>query len=68
VPLLGETENIAKGGICVSSDLAVPANSLLRCELMIAGYPVGIPALLRVRWVENSTETNRYRLGLQFLL
>jgi len=68
VPLLGKAENIAKGGICVISAHAVPTNSLVRCELMLAGSSVGIPSLAQVRWVENSVETNGYRLGLQFLL
>jgi len=66
--LRGEIENIARGGMCILSDQAVPANSLVRCELMLARSAVGIPTLLRVRWFEKAVDKNGFRLGLQFLL
>ena len=66
--LRGEIENIARGGLCVLSDHPVPANSLVRCELMLGGSGVGIPTLLRVQWFEKAGDKNGFRLGLQFLL
>ena len=66
--LRGEIENIARGGICILSDQPVPANSLVRCELMLAGSSVGIPTLLQVRWFQKAIDKTGFRLGLQFLL
>jgi PilZ domain len=66
--LRGEIENIARGGLCAFTDHPVPANSLVRCELMLGGSAVGIPTLLRVRWFEKAADKNGFRLGLQFLL
>ena len=66
--LRGGTENIAKGGICVLSDHPIPANSLVRCELMLDSTSVGIPALLQVRWMEKAADNAGFRIGLQFLV
>jgi hypothetical protein len=66
--LRGEIENIARGGMCILSDQPVPAHSLVRCELLLAGSAVGIPTLLRVRWFEKAIDKSGFRLGLQFLL
>ena len=66
--LRGETQNIARGGMCVLSDRPVPTDSLVRCELMLAGSSVGIPTLLQVRWFQKAIDKTGFRLGLQFLL
>ena len=66
--LLGETENIGIGGVCVLSDGSVPVNAVLRCELGLPGAPIGIPTLMQVRWASEAADKKGFRLGLQFLL
>lgn len=65
---LGETENLAKGGVCVVTDSPFPPSSVLRCELGLAGTSVGVPTLMQVRWVTKAPDKTGFRLGLQFLL
>jgi hypothetical protein len=66
--LLGDTENIARGGLCVISDSPIPSNSVLRCEVVVPGSSVGVPTLMQVRWAEKTVDDRRFRIGLQFLL
>jgi hypothetical protein len=68
VLLEGESENIAKGGVCVRSEHAAPLNSVLHCEFALSGNPVFLATLLKVRWSHKIEGMNQYRLGLQFLL
>jgi hypothetical protein len=65
--LLGETKDIARGGVCVVSDRVIPTNSVLRCEVVVPGSSVGVPTLMQVRWTEG-LDDRRFRIGLQFLL
>jgi hypothetical protein len=65
--LLGETTDIARGGVCVVSDRTIPTNSVLRCEMVIPGSSIGVPTLMQVRWTE-ALDDRRFRIGLQFLL
>jgi len=64
---IGETENLAKGGVCVVTDTPFPASSVLRCELGLAGSSIGVPTLMQVRWATKAADKPGYRLGLQFL-
>jgi hypothetical protein len=66
--ILGNTDNISRGGVCVISDRTIPCNSVLRCEMVVPGSSVGVPTLMQVRWAEKGQDERRYRVGLQFLL
>jgi hypothetical protein len=66
--LEGVSENIGKGGVCVLSDQLPPPNAVLHCEFALSGNPVLLPTLLKVRWSNKVEGTDRYRLGLQFLV
>lgn len=67
--LEGTTDNISRGGICLSTDEFVPVDSVVRCEFALPeNTSVIIPSLLKVRWFEKPEGTNQYKLGLQFLV
>jgi len=66
--LEGVSENIANGGVCVCSDRLAPPDAVLHCEFALAGNPVLLPTLLKVRWSNKVEGKDQYRLGLQFLL
>ena len=40
----------------------------MRCEIFAPHVPVGIPALLQVRWVHENMGGRMYTLGLQFVV
>jgi PilZ domain len=68
VSLQGVTENIGRAGVGVLSDRPLAPNSVLRCEFALAGYPVLIPTLMRVRWSNQAEGKRQCKAGLQFLL
>jgi hypothetical protein len=67
--VLGRVQNVSKGGICLLSHQPIPHSALLRCEVVVAEVPVGIPTLMQVRWTrKQNLQTESYLSGLQFLL
>jgi hypothetical protein len=62
----GETRNISGGGFCALLDQACHDSALLQCEILMAGYPVAIPTLVQVRWVQNNQQ--KCLAGLEFLV
>ena len=63
----GEVQNISNGGFCLLLEKRCEASSLLRCEIVLPGFPVAIPTLAQVRWMQEAPEGN-YVAGVQFLL
>ena len=64
----GEVPNISAGGLCLLTDDKIGVSDALRCEIQIPSLPIGIPALLNVRWLCAEGGRYTYRLGLQFLV
>jgi hypothetical protein len=66
--LRGEISDIGAGGLClVTSEKTEPATAM-RCEIFAPHVPVGIPTLMQVRWVQESTSGRMYTLGMQFVV
>jgi len=65
--ILGRTQNVSQGGVCLLSNRSIPALSLVRCEIEVLRKRVAIPTLMQVAWTQR-TPTGRYKIGLQFLL
>jgi len=66
--LSGLTENVGRGGVCVLVDESLPENSVVRCEISLPDISMNIPTLMRVRWAQRLTGSQKYRAGLQFLI
>ena len=65
--ICGEIPDISAGGLCLLTDDKVEVADALRCEIRVSSLPIGIPALVNVRWTGPSDGPYAYRLGLQFL-
>lgn len=60
---------MSQGGLCVITPRALPAATILRCEIAIAEAPIRISTLMQVRWTEQQKlRQNRFVSGLSFLL
>jgi len=66
--LLGRTENVARGGVCLLGDRSLPSSSILRCELLVPGTSIGVPTLMQVQWARKVQDKRRFRIGLRFLI
>lgn len=69
VPVLsGRIQNLSEGGICLITSKAVEPQSVLRCEIVSEGLPVGVPTLMEVRWAKKQNGgSGVYVCGLQYL-
>lgn len=65
--LHGEIRNISNGGFCLTLERPCEISSVLRCEILLPGFPVAIPTLARIRWMQETPEGS-YLAGVQFLL
>jgi hypothetical protein len=63
----GEIQNISNGGFRLLLERPCEVSSLLRCEILLPGFPGAIPTLAQIRWVQGTAEGN-YVAGVQFLL
>jgi PilZ domain len=66
--LLGKTENISTGGVCIRTKRPPESSRLLRCELRLPGTAARIAFLARVRWSEKRSGADGYQAGLQFVI
>lgn len=66
--ICGEIPDISAGGLCLLTDDKVEVSDAVRCEIFVPDEPIGIPALLNVRWSGPSGGRYLYRLGLEFLI
>ena len=63
----GEVQNISNGGFCLLLERYCEVSAMVKCEVLLPGFPVGIPTLAQIRWVQGTPEGN-YVAGVQFLL
>jgi len=64
----GQIQNINRGGLCLVTKGPIETSSVLRCEIFPNGLSVGIPTMMEVRWMQDSSEGSGMRVGLRFLL
>lgn len=65
----GHIHNMSQGGLCVITSRALPAASVLRCDISILEAPIKITTLMQVRWTEQQKlRRSRFISGLSFLL
>ena len=61
-------ENLSDGGLCLITTKPLKISNPIRCEISLAEFPVALPILLQVRWAQEISPENEYRVGLKFLL
>jgi len=66
--VIGRTENVSAGGMCIRTNRSLKLSGVVRCELRLPGTRVHLPFLARVRWVDRRPGAHRFRVGLQFIV
>jgi c-di-GMP-binding flagellar brake protein YcgR len=63
----GITENLSIGGIRFFADEFIPISSILKVEVRLKHADKEINAIVKVRWIKEYFDDERYNLGTEFI-
>ena len=64
--VLGEVQNLSRGGMCIASPVPLVTSSVVQCQIGVPDLKFSIPTLMQVLWVEE-TGAAEYAAGLRYL-